>query len=103
MLAVATFVATKSFLLPQIREIYLKNDNLSSSYTWASADFFPREGKNFPGARTYFLPKKQRKRYYFSQKKSKNILFLAGLGPPLRTPMLLYHKLILVKRVDTTS
>jgi len=32
-------------------------------------------------ASTYFLPKKTTtKRYYFSQKKSKNILFLAGLG-----------------------
>jgi hypothetical protein len=33
------------------------------SPTWASADFFPREGKNFPGgARTYFLPKKTTKK-----------------------------------------
>jgi hypothetical protein len=30
------------------------------------------------GARTYFLPKIQQKTYYFSQKKFKNILFLAG-------------------------
>ncbi len=36
--------------------------------SWASADFFPGEGKKFPGgARTYFLPKKLQKRYYFSQ------------------------------------
>jgi hypothetical protein len=51
--------------------------------TWASADFFPGEGKNFPGggARTYFLPKKQRKRYYFSEKSLKTILLMAGLGP----------------------
>jgi hypothetical protein len=36
------------------------------------------------------LPKKQRKRYYVFQKKSKNILFLAGQGggksPPLPSP-----------------
>jgi hypothetical protein len=48
---------------------------------WASTDFFPGEGKNFAGgARTYFLPKNNKKRYYFFSKKSKNILFLAGLG-----------------------
>jgi hypothetical protein len=63
----------------------------------ASADFFPEEGKNFPGgARTFFLPKKRQKILFFP-KKSKNILFLTGLGrpegarappfPPLRTPM----------------
>jgi hypothetical protein len=61
--------------------------------SWASADFFPGEGKNFPGgARTYFLPKKQRKRYYFSQKSLKTYYFwpaLAGQGgqePPLALP-----------------
>jgi hypothetical protein len=49
--------------------------------TWASADFFPGEGKNFPGgARTYFLPKKATSKILFFPKKSKNILFLAGLG-----------------------
>jgi hypothetical protein len=77
------------------RYIFLDNPLVEFSFdAWASADFFPGEGKNFPGgARTYFLPKKQRKRYYFSQKKSKNILFLAGLGrpeggkrPPLPSP-----------------
>ncbi len=43
---------------------------------------FSRGGQKFSrGARTYFLPKKQRKRYYFP-KKSRNRLFLAGLGRP---------------------
>jgi hypothetical protein len=35
-------------------------ENFKFACSWASADFFPGEGKNFPGgARTYFLPKKQ--------------------------------------------
>jgi len=33
---------------------------------WASADFFPGEGKIFQGgAKTYYLPKKHLKTYYF--------------------------------------
>jgi hypothetical protein len=62
--------------------------------------FFQGRAKIFQGwARTYFLPKKQRKKYYFSQKKSENILFLAGQGgknppcPPLRTPMSILKRL----------
>ncbi len=43
--------------------------------------FFQGTAKIFQeGARTYFLPKKQRKRYYFSQKSLKTFLFLAGQG-----------------------
>ncbi len=63
---------------------------------------FSRGGQKFSGgARTYFLPKKQRKRYYFFPKKVlEHTIFgqpwpaLAGQGggkgppcPPLRTPM----------------
>jgi len=63
--------------------------------TWASADFFPGEGKIFHGgAKTYYLPKKHLKTYYFPLKRSKNILFWPARGgsrapscPPLRTPM----------------
>jgi hypothetical protein len=38
--------------------------------SWASADFFPGEGKNFPGggARTYFLPKNNIKDTIFPKK-----------------------------------
>jgi len=36
------------------------------SQSWASADFFPGEGKIFQGgAKTYYLPKKHLKTYYF--------------------------------------
>jgi len=65
---------------------YLRGEPLS----WASADFFPGEGKIFQGgAKTYYLPKKHLKTYYFSLKKSKNILFWparGGQGPPLALP-----------------
>ncbi len=64
------------------------------THTWASADFFPGKSKNFPGGGqepTFCL--KNNKKILF-QKKSKNIIFLAGLGrlggqepPPLRMPM----------------
>jgi len=58
--------------------------------SWASADFFPGEGKIFQGgAKTYHLPKKHLKTYYFLLKKSKNILFWlarGGQGPPLALP-----------------
>ncbi len=49
-------------------------------HPWASADFFQGKAKIFQGggARTYFLPKN----ILLFSKKSKNILFLAGLGPP---------------------
>ncbi len=62
--------------------------------------FFQGRAKIFQGgAKTYFLPIKQQKRYYFSQKSLKKCYFrpaLAGQGggqehplaPPLRTPML---------------
>jgi hypothetical protein len=54
----------------------LKNYDNTEVQSWASAAFFPGEGKNFPGgARTYFLPTKK---ILFSPKKSKNILFLAS-------------------------
>jgi hypothetical protein len=60
---------------------------------WASEDFFPGEGKNFPGGtRTYFLPKRQRKRYYFSPKSLKTYYFwlaLAGQGGGARAPLTL--------------
>ncbi len=46
--------------------------------TWVSADLFPGGGE---GARTYFLPKMQQKHTIYI-KKSKNIVFLAGLGQP---------------------
>jgi hypothetical protein len=59
--------------------------------TWASADFFPGGGgKIFPGeARTYFLPKNNKKTYYFSPKSLKTYYFWPALAPlaPLRTPM----------------
>ncbi len=62
---------------------------------WVSADFFPGEGKNFPGRGvqepTFAL--KQQKRYYFSPKSLKTYYFwpaLAGQGegqePPLPSP-----------------
>ena len=66
---------------------------------WASADFFPGEGKKFQGgggAKTYYLAKKHLKRYYFSQKSKKTYKFGRPGGargarapscPPLRTPM----------------
>ncbi len=53
---------------------------------------FSRGGQIFSrgGARTYFLPKKQQKRYYFSPKSLKTYYFLAGQGggqePPLPSP-----------------
>ncbi len=72
---------------------------------------FSRGGQKLSrGGRTYFLPKKQRKKILFFPKKSKNILFLASLGrprgggarappcPPLRTPMYKY-----LKRVCTSD
>ncbi len=43
--------------------------------TWASADFFPGEGP-----KTYYLPKKCLKTYYFHSKKSKNIQFWPAKG-----------------------
>jgi hypothetical protein len=47
----------------------------------ASADFFPEEGKIYQGgAKTYYLPKKCPKTYYFLSKKSKNILFWPAKG-----------------------
>jgi hypothetical protein len=48
--------------------------------------FFQGKAKIFQGARTYFLPKKQQKRYYFSQKKSKNLPSLSGQGGEARSP-----------------
>jgi len=73
--------------------------------TWASADFFPGEGKNFPrGARTYFLPKKQQKRYYFSQKSLKTYYFLpalagkGGKSPPLPSHADAHVSLLLFKK-----
>ena len=62
--------------------------------------FFQGRAKIFQGGtRIYLLPKKQQKRYYFSQKSLKTYYFwptLAGQGgrgksppcPPLRTPMI---------------
>ncbi len=53
-------------------------------YAWASADFFSRGDKNL------FLPKKQRKRYYFSHfQVFKHTIFgrQEPPCPPLRTPM----------------
>jgi hypothetical protein len=50
-----------------------------------SADFFPGEGKNFPEGEGLQEPTfclKTNKKLLFYQKKSKNILFLAGLGRP---------------------
>jgi len=48
-------------------------------------------GQNFPGgSKTYYLPKKCLKTYYFHSKKSKNILFWPAKGggqvPPLPLP-----------------
>ncbi len=66
-----------------------------SMWPWASADFFPNEGKNFPGGggqKPIFCLKNNKKILFFP-KKSKNILFLAALGrqrggqePPLPSP-----------------
>jgi hypothetical protein len=57
---------------------------------------FSRGGQTFlRGARTYFLPEKQQKRYYFSRKSLKTYYFWQAREgqepplPPLRTPMLL--------------
>ncbi len=66
--------------------------------TWASADFSPGEGKNFPGGQEpTFCLKNNEKDTSFSKKRLKTYYFwpaLAGQGgksppcPPLRTPML---------------
>jgi hypothetical protein len=47
-------------------------------HTWESADFFPGEGKNFPGgtARTYFLPPKKQKDTIFLKKKYKKTFYI---------------------------
>jgi len=64
------------------------------SEAWASADFFPGEGKIFQGGKSYYLPKKPPKNILFFSKKVKKHTILAGQGgsrapscPPLRTPM----------------
>ncbi len=66
---------------------------------WASADFFPGEGKNFSrGGQEPTFCLKSNKKVPFFQKSLKTYYFLAGLGgpggggknppcPPLRTPM----------------
>jgi hypothetical protein len=59
---------------------------------WASADFYPGEGKIFRGAgrgKSYYLPKKCPKTYYFLSKKSKNILFWPAKGGGQETPLAL--------------
>jgi hypothetical protein len=50
---------------------------------------FPGEGKNFKGARIYFLPKKLQKDTIFPQKSIKTYSFLVGhegARAPLATP-----------------
>ncbi len=57
--------------------------------TWASADFFPGEGKIFQGgAKTYYLPKKHLKTFYFPLKKVKKHTFLASQGGGGKGPLL---------------
>jgi hypothetical protein len=68
--------------------------------TWASADFFLGEGKNFPGGQEpTFYPKTTKKIQFFQKKKNLKTYYfwpaLAGQGGgaraspclPLRTPM----------------
>ncbi len=79
-------------LLPTPRLEDIKNQKIQSGQVLR---LFSRGGKKFSrgvGARTYFLPEKQ-KRCYFSPKKSKNILFWPARGrhnppfaPPARRP-----------------
>jgi len=66
---------------------------LEASYcnqTWASADFFPGEGKIFQGGgKNILFDEKTPKKLLFSSKKCKNILFRSargGQGPPLALP-----------------
>ncbi len=59
--------------------------------SWASADFFPGEGKIFQGgAKIYYLPIKCLKTYNFLSKKSKKHTILVSQGggamPPLALP-----------------
>jgi hypothetical protein len=53
--------------------------------------FFLGRAKIFQGARIYFMPLKQQKRYYFSLKTLKTYYFTRGARAPpcnpLRTPM----------------
>jgi hypothetical protein len=75
-------IPTLLFCIPSMTNSALKTILLQTQlcflhlwgfYPWACADFFPGGGKKFPGgggARNYFLPKKQPKSCYFSQKKS---------------------------------
>jgi hypothetical protein len=51
---------------------------------WASADFFPGEGKKLPGGQEPTFSLKITKKILFFPKKSKNILFLAGQGGTVR-------------------
>jgi hypothetical protein len=68
----------------QVNKNIFNKINLNSVFlSMGVSRLFSRGGQKFSReARTYFLPKKQRKRYYFFPKKSKNIQFLAGLGRP---------------------
>ena len=84
------------FCYPHINWIFVIELLYPLLEAWASADFFPGEGKIFQGgAKTYYLPNKHQKRYYFRLKKSIKHTILASQGgsrapscPPLRTPMI---------------
>ncbi len=58
---------------------------------WASADFFPGEGKNFPGGQGPTFCLKSNKKDTIFPKNSKTYYFLAGLGQPggARAPLAL--------------
>jgi len=48
-----------------------------NDHPWASADFFPGEGKIFQGAKTYYLPKKM---LFFSLNVKKKTLLCPAKG-----------------------